>query len=366
MGWTSITANTSWQDLTVAQQVVTAFNARVATMTAAEKTATGVDTLYSGGLDGDDTVFDVVYALQDGIEKLHTLFADPAGTLTGSTSYPANYASAQALLTAAGLDETGGWRRIAEGGTQPASWTTYDAAGWSYGKITDKDLAGPWLWIDLQKALDAMKRRIFTISGEVTGRLSATGYEIPAPYADADLSPPSTAIAFGAVEGEDWTALTSSLIQANKAGGTVPNGDNWDAFYLFYANNTTDWYCSLTLAGLGSLSKTVKMLGKVRIYHSVTDTGWTGAGDMGTGWDYSTADDFDTTANVVLIDSKTSSSTSVTFLNLPQFGVWTNWSGFANHIPWPEVGSDPYEWHENLLLLQTFVRRFVVDFAFDP
>lgn len=160
MSWTSITSNTSWQDLAVAQELATAFNRRAFVCSAST-----IETLLSvSSIDSSVQVRSFVRALQEGIESLAASFANPSATLTGQSSILAAYGSLSAAMTAAGLTASGYWRRIAEGGSAPSDWSDYSAAGWSYGKISDKDLAGPWLFKDLQLALSALKRMVFSLS----------------------------------------------------------------------------------------------------------------------------------------------------------------------------------------------------------
>lgn len=159
MAWANtVTAGTSWQELAVAVEIAEAYNKRAAACGAATITA-----------DETVTVFDFVKAVQDGIEAMvtavqtvnvyaTTAWADPDAAVEGAAAYPARFATVADFFAVCGLTGSGGWRRIGAGGTQPAAWTDYADAGWSYGGITDGDLAGPWWWIDLQKALEKITR----------------------------------------------------------------------------------------------------------------------------------------------------------------------------------------------------------------
>jgi len=164
MGWTAITTDTSWQELAAAQEIAAAYNKRVAALSETERTAKGVEEISPGE---SMTVFDFVLAVQTGIEAMANRFSDPeldvedfADPIFSAPSHLYVYADAQGLFDAAGLTGTGGWRRVAEGDAAPNPWTEYGAAGWVYGKIQDKDLAGPWLFKDLQAALSKLCRRI--------------------------------------------------------------------------------------------------------------------------------------------------------------------------------------------------------------
>lgn len=177
MSWSTIDADTSWQSLTIAQEIATAYNKRADACGVAHITA-----------DSAVTVFDFILAAQTGIETMAVSFGSPSDALTGRTTLPANWGTVAAMMTAAGLTATGYWRRIAEGGSCPVPWTNYTASGWSYGKITDKDLAGPWLFKDLQVALTVLTR-IYgfgatpvaeTYSEQTSGTDSPVSEDVPA------------------------------------------------------------------------------------------------------------------------------------------------------------------------------------------
>jgi hypothetical protein len=68
------------------------------------------------------------------------------------------YASQAALHTAAGLTESGGFRRIPGGGSLPTDWTDYSDAAYSYGVVQVGDIVGPWLFADLQSLFAQMTR----------------------------------------------------------------------------------------------------------------------------------------------------------------------------------------------------------------
>lgn len=174
MAFTAIDSDTSWQDLAIAEELANSYNLR--------RSLCGRSTVSAPTQ--DDEVFDFVQALQNGIEEM----ADDLWINNGSalstyeeqSSYPTTMSLAQAM-TAAGLTASGYWRRISEGGAQPSTWTNYSAAGWSYGNITDKDLAGPWLFKDLQLALSALTRAKLTHTQyrEKYGTQSYSGASMP-------------------------------------------------------------------------------------------------------------------------------------------------------------------------------------------
>jgi len=160
MAFTAIDGDTSWQDLALAEELAEGYNLR--------RQIFGLSTIETPTQ--DTQVYAFVRALQEGIEEMigydyygygayygWLLNTAALSTYSGQSSYPTPLTLATGM-TAAGLTASGYWRRIAEGGTQPATWTNYAAAGWSYGKINEKDLAGPWLFKDLQLALSALTR----------------------------------------------------------------------------------------------------------------------------------------------------------------------------------------------------------------
>lgn len=157
MGWTAITTDTSWQELTIAQEIATAYNKRVAALTSAEQSAAGVSSISPTEA---MTVFDFIMTVQDGIRAMYPYFADPSASLAGRSGWPVVFQSLNDWQVACGLTKSGIWRRIAEGGSAPDPWDSYIASGWSYGDITSKDLAGPWLFKDLETALTSLTRRL--------------------------------------------------------------------------------------------------------------------------------------------------------------------------------------------------------------
>jgi hypothetical protein len=180
MAFIAIDSDTSWQDLAIAEQLATSYNLR--------RTLCGLSTI-SAPTQATE-VYAFVRAMQEGIEAMaDDLWLNNSSAIsgyTGQSSYP-SIMSLSSAMSLAGLTTSGYWRRKAEGGTQPATWTDYGAAGWSYGKITSKDLAGPWLFKDLQLALSALTRC----------RLGYTRYRIKSGSYNSSPPIPSTALSFG-------------------------------------------------------------------------------------------------------------------------------------------------------------------------
>lgn len=211
MAFTAIDGDTSWQDLAIAQEIATSYNRR--------RSLCGLSTISTPSEATD--VFSFIYALQAGIEQManNLLFVNNTGALSGFeglSSYP-NKMGLSTAMTAAGLISSGYWRRIAQGGTQPTTWTNYSATGWSYGKIQDKDLAGPWLFKDIQVAMSALTR----------AKIVPTEYrkkELEVSYSSSSM--PSTTLTFGSwTTGESYSRYYA---QKNKTSGNVVNYvDTW-------------------------------------------------------------------------------------------------------------------------------------------
>ena len=212
MAFIAIDTDTSWQDLYVAEEIATSYNRRRLLFGLSEIATPTADTL----------VYDFVLALQTGIEEMMGYDYFGYGTFYGwllntaaLSSYEGQAATPTPLtqaagMTAAGLTASGYWRRIAEGGTQPTTWTNYAADGWSYGKIESKDLAGPWLWKDIQLALSALTRAKLPF----TQRRYKGGA-----YLGSTTTIPSTAMSFGS-----WSTSgldTGFFIGKQKTGSTI-------------------------------------------------------------------------------------------------------------------------------------------------
>lgn len=367
MGWTAITTDTSWQELAIAQEIATAYNKRVAALTSAEQKAAGVSEIAPSE---NMTVFDFVSAVQTGIEAMAPYWGDPGQALYGSTVVPSNYADAQSLLASAGLTESGGWRRIADGGTQPEDWTSYTAPGWSYGKIADKDLAGPWLFIDLQLALSAMTRQLLSSS-----RCSARRHRLPESSSSYYGSWPDPIIPFNRDQGIVYAGIFgSSAMGAEKWFARVP-GENppYDHVSLFGYNLSVwgyqgDWISDCSVRISGDAEKDVTVLGKAYIfgggYNGIDPVSW--STDLGTGWGGTDDDDLDNATVHVFKFVGSTLNTSVSYSAPPQLEQnWTTWGDVLASIPAPPMPPDNSS-NERFLYYYTAVVAVAVDHHFDP
>ena len=359
MAWKSVTSATSWQDLAVASEIALAYDRRVSILTTTERTAAGVSWLYPSGDPSEaDQVFTLVKALQTGIAKLYSYFSDPTAALSGSTSYPANYASAAAMFTAAGLTKSGYYRRIAEGGTQPAAWTNYSAPGWSYGTIQSGDLAGPWLWIDLQNALTALTRRIYSLTSATAPNLQV--YDLIGFYKTATNTYPTHTGALGtAVSRYAWQ--DTATFGAQKA-ITV----NWPVYPYEYINaiggHGTTYYKG-RISTLPSRAKNVYILGKCKITNEGDNENWS-PDDFGTGWDFGKYDYGNVNIFETIADTE---ATSIDFWNPPMIPSWNNlWTTLLATVPWPTVNPATDIVKTNTATAWSKIERAAVDFDFDP
>ena len=363
MAWTTISADTSWQDLAVAEQIVRAFNKRVLALTEAERTLAGVSLIFeSRDANENDEVFDVVYALQDGIEKLYWLFADPTSAVSAAGG---PYDTLADFQSAAGLTGTGIWRRIAAVGTQPAEWTDYAAAGWAYGKIQDGDLAGPWLWIDLQNALDVLKRRVFGWNkgyGDFTD--SSCYRDLPYQTATRATFQPATNKPFNAGSPVSYEigGLAGSMYAWKQLRRVSDGGGGWVTYWDFAVEASA--YITASVSGLGTQPKNVSLVGYASWDHGAIGSSWSGS-DFGTGWP--DADSEDALLPLVFASASGTSDTFEATIPPQMASGWGDWGDFLAYISWPSPtlpAQAETKRHSGSLLFQA--THLVVDYAFDP
>ena len=354
--WKTIDIDTSWQDLDVASEIALAYDRRVSILTTTERTAAGVSWLFpSGDPSESNTVYDLVYALQVGIAKLYAYFSDPTAALAGSTSYPANYASAAAMFTAAGLTSSGYFRRIASGGTQPATWTSYGAPGWSYGTIQSGDLAGPWLWIDMQNALTALTRRIYSLTSANAPNLQV--YDLIGFQKSAyNTYPTWTSALLNPLSNQSWQYMSTFGI-SKVSYYALPDT------YEHQLSGTGITCYQGRINGLPSRSKSVQILGRCTITDNGGNLNWAPPVDLGTGWTLASGTGI---INIMATTSGTT-ATSIDFWNPPQVPSWNNrWTTLINSVPWPvATPGGPNQWANNKLGLRVEIQRAAVDFDFD-
>jgi hypothetical protein len=146
--FTTITAGLDWQPLAFINELVKGFSER--------RQASGgaaFDLVVSGDALQDPAFWQ---ALQNGIDGIVTSFCDHVNgvPIAGRTSVL--MFTLAAWRAAAGL-HVDGWRRATEWDLATNDWTDPADAMYSHGVLQDKDIIGPWLMDDLQKALSALK-----------------------------------------------------------------------------------------------------------------------------------------------------------------------------------------------------------------
>lgn len=156
MAFTSITADTACNKLSLALQAAVAINKRCL--------ALGQPAYFTQMPTAGTNLKSFIHDAQSHVESLLALtqqfFADPALTLAGQSSLPGAW-GVSACMAAAGLTESGYWRRIPPGGSKPADWSDYADDAFSYGQAEDADLIGPWIWADLFSVLSKMTRMTY-------------------------------------------------------------------------------------------------------------------------------------------------------------------------------------------------------------
>lgn len=182
MPWTNITSGTSWQDLAVARELAAQFNRRALVF--------GWDTMPEPTT--ADPVLEWVYDFWVRLSQAEVWehAVDPSAAFTGledDDPYPSPYASFLYVYAAAGMPD--GPRRARFG--SPADWTDWEDPAYTFGPPEDGDVAGPWLYQDLQAALDALS--VYLIEPTVEAKLASLLYEVapPDPLPDYPTGAPS-------------------------------------------------------------------------------------------------------------------------------------------------------------------------------
>jgi hypothetical protein len=159
MAWTNVTIDTSWQNYDIAKEIADAINLRL-------DLVAGGGTIYDShkidplGMTVHEFVSDAQLEIEFlvGTDSFYSMV--PAfASYVGQSTYPYPYQLVSEVHT--DISMYNGWRRVPDDGTpQPANWEAYDDPSFvgNYGRIENFDMAGPWLFKDLQVTLAAMKR----------------------------------------------------------------------------------------------------------------------------------------------------------------------------------------------------------------
>ena len=198
MAFTTITAETPWNSLALAQEVYQACLHRCGAAYAATKTQWNGQIPLLAAPSTSTPVYTFIRGAQRTILNYMSTFCPPSAPLTADSEIAVQTYSGQSFAEETGLtgkDSASNyvfWRRIPEGATPPthAQWADYDWDGYSYGQIQQKDVAGPWLWADIMAALVKMTRVLASspYSSSATAEYryeetSASGDSEPPPYA---------------------------------------------------------------------------------------------------------------------------------------------------------------------------------------
>lgn len=354
MGWTAITSATSWQSLPVAQQLATAYNKRVAALTSSEASAAGVSTITPAMT---MTVFEFIQTLQDGIRAIYPYFSDPSASLAGNSGWPVVFPSLNDWQTACGLTESGIWRRIAEGGSAPDPWDSYPAEGWLYGDITTKDLAGPWLFKDLQTALSSLTRRLCPSDATEAAEYDYDSYQAIFSLYDFTTTPPSPSVPSYSSPGGSGVSCYKTVF-----GVHAVTSAHDDVLYDLYLSHG---YIEYTVTPVSNHAANIKLLGVPYVldgtYYDNTGSGAV-SDDLGTDWT------LDGLTNI--LDAQNTAAGAAV---LRETQPLSSWAPVRDALAWPPTPPEGDIYYRNCDLrahdtsaLAAGFPFFVVDYLFDP
>jgi hypothetical protein len=161
MAFTTITAETHWNSLALAQEVYQACLHRVGALRAGFSDPNYDPIPEWAEPDTSTRVFDFIKNAQMFVNRVYSWFYDPSEELHGSASPDLTPLDIYKGDPETGKpDDTSPFRRVPEGTLPPthAQWADYDWEGYSYGAIQQKDVAGPWLWADLFSVIGKLTR----------------------------------------------------------------------------------------------------------------------------------------------------------------------------------------------------------------
>lgn len=198
MAFSTLTADTACNQLSLALEIAVALNKRCAVAG-----VTGIDVPSAG-----TNLRTFFKACQEKIQAVAPSFSNPSATLAGQSALPSSWTLA-AAMTAAGLTAAGYWRRIPAAGSLPASWSSYSDAAYSYGLAAENDLIGPWLFSDLMAALSKLTRHAGNPSGSAVDYFA---YEINHPTAEPAPFELSGTVAVATYEGGGFDGAAAVII----------------------------------------------------------------------------------------------------------------------------------------------------------
>lgn len=228
MAFTSITAETPWNSLALAQEVYQACLHRVGAAYAATKTQWNGQIPLLVAPSTSTPVYTFIRGAQRTILNYMTAFSPPSIALTADSeitipSYGGPSFAEETGLTGKDVyNNYAFWRRVPEGATPPthAQWADYDWDGYSYGPIQQKDVAGPWLWADIMAALSKMTRTVpspYSSSDTAEYRYESTAATAPSPPPYAALPGNITLPVVASTGATPLTVLMSRILRGGSS-----------------------------------------------------------------------------------------------------------------------------------------------------
>jgi hypothetical protein len=156
MPFTPITGGVDWQHVDFVNEYVRAFNER--------KHVVNLHLEINLKSVGNDIQYDFhISNLQSRYLEFADEFVDPDPTsYDGDADYPVEMTESEMLIKA---EIPNGYRRAT---AKPANWTNYTDPAFTYGIAVAGDIAGPWLWADLQAVASVCTRTKSVVSGYPT------------------------------------------------------------------------------------------------------------------------------------------------------------------------------------------------------
>ena len=177
MAWTTITNNIAWQAAAFLNEYVDAVSERDDVVGAPGVIPTTVS------VGGDiQSAIGIIKQLQVYVTNSGDLWLDPSVSDYNDDAAMPTEMTLSELYIAAEIDD--GFRRAT---TIPSDWEQYDDVAFSYGTIQTGDIIGPWIFADLQAALNVLTRtNAVNADYAVTGVYSGdSGGSVHASYAAA-------------------------------------------------------------------------------------------------------------------------------------------------------------------------------------
>jgi len=309
MSFSPITVDTSWQDLAIAKEIAVALNKRIAAVGAP---CTLEELLHITSFDTDRvSVYDFVQTCQAEIESLCTRFCNAGLDKVADGVLISTFPNTETFMSVAGLpwhNGNHGWHRMPNGQTPVDEWPDY--SNWTTkGKIQPKDLAGPWLFKDLEIALSALTRVVTHTSWDIDHMRKIAIGDSTGPYGDPTLIP--SVPAFENSTAEPMLAIWRSK---NTAGTPI---------------DQTVWYCyspAEIITGMTADPKTITTVYRIDNANMAT---------LFSTFDFYNFGNPNWIEGHYVIDQVFTGVTA-TSKSVPVMGPITDW-GFADQLPWSSI-----------------------------